>query len=271
EPKTIDIVIEERASAEFPVEVDFVNSAQFPVGYELGSAEVNPDTVTIISSKAIIDQVAMVKVFVDVAGLTESIKNRVLPINVYDSQGNDLNVRVEPESVGVTVEVDHPSKIVPLKLPTKGKLPDGLELKSLKPAKEEIEVFGTKEVLSEITEVSTKEIDLSVIESSGKMNVELDLPNTIMSNETEIEVNVNVEQTKVFDDVDVEVKGIGDKAISYVKPSKPVLNVTAVGNEKVVNKMKKEDVTPSIHVSNLTKGRHKLVVEVNGPNDIKFK
>lgn len=194
EPETVDVVIEERATTELPVEVDFVNSAHFPVGYELGDVTVTPETVEVTSSSSVIDQIALVKVFLDIGGLTESVKNRVLPINVYDNQGNELNVRLEPETVSVSVEVDHPSKTVPIKLPTKGKLPNGLELKSIKPIKKEIEIYGTREVLDDIDEVVTQVIDFSNIESSGKFNVELDLPNTVMVDEPEIEIDVQIRE-----------------------------------------------------------------------------
>src|SRR5690625_2789603 len=49
EPKTIDVVIEERTSKEFTIEVDLVNEDQLPLGYELGTPEVHPETVTLIS------------------------------------------------------------------------------------------------------------------------------------------------------------------------------------------------------------------------------
>ncbi len=52
----------------------------------------NPETVTIVSSESIIEQIAMVKVFIDVTDLKESITNREVPVSVYDIQGNDLNV-----------------------------------------------------------------------------------------------------------------------------------------------------------------------------------
>lgn len=192
EPETVNIVIEERAMKEATVEVDLVNSAHFPVGYELGDITISPETVNLTSSNAIIDQAAMVKVFLDVGGLTESVKNRVLPVNVYDSQGNDLNVKLEPETVSVSVEVEHPSKSVKVKLPTKGKLPNDLKLKSIKPVNEEIEIFGTRDALEEIDEVLTEVIDLSEIESPGKINVNLDLPSTVVASEEEVEVDIQL-------------------------------------------------------------------------------
>src|SRR5699024_1023567 len=122
EPKTIDVVVEKRTAREFSVDIDIVNEDKLPVGYELGLPEMNQETVTLISSEAVIEQVAMVKVFIDVKDLKESIRNRELPISVYDIQGNDLNVRVEPESVTVSLPVERPSKKVPLTVATEGEI-----------------------------------------------------------------------------------------------------------------------------------------------------
>src|SRR5699024_7420272 len=106
EPKEVDVTIEERSSKEFPVTEDYLNTDGLPEGLELGDTEVKPDTVTITSSKSVIDQIAIVKVFIDVDGVTEPINNREVPVNVYDSQGNELRVNLDPENVVVSVDVD---------------------------------------------------------------------------------------------------------------------------------------------------------------------
>src|SRR5699024_10389702 len=129
-----------------------VNEDKLPIGYELGEPEISSETVTLISSEAVIDQVAMVKVFIDVADLKEPIRNRELPISVYDIQGNDLNVRVEPESVTVSLPVERPSKKVPLTIETTGELPDDLEIESIV-AVEEIDIFGKRAILHDINGV----------------------------------------------------------------------------------------------------------------------
>src|SRR5699024_930307 len=56
EPKNVDVTIEERSSKEFPVTVEFSNTDDLPAGFELGEAEVNPDTVTVTSSKSVIER-----------------------------------------------------------------------------------------------------------------------------------------------------------------------------------------------------------------------
>lgn len=167
EPKTIPITIEERATEEFPVLIDYINLDQLPEGYELGEAEVNPETIMITTSKSVIEQIAMVKVFVDVAGLTEPINSREVPVNVYDAQGNGLNVRVNPERVVVSVNVDNPSKTVSVKVDTIGDLPEGYELTSITAIPDEVEVFAVSDVLNTIDELLTESIDLATITQSA--------------------------------------------------------------------------------------------------------
>ncbi|HLS59661.1 MAG TPA: CdaR family protein [Virgibacillus sp.] len=194
EPKTIEVEIEERASEDFPVSVDFINKDQLPEGYELSEVVVNPEQVTITSSRSVIDQIAIVQVYIDVAGLTESVNNREIPVNVYDSSGNVLNARVEPESVVVSVNVDNPSKEVPVEILTTGELPEGYELISIDPKVEHVEIYGTSEALEETNEVSTVEVDLSKVNKTGTIDVELDLPEGLKSSEETVEVDVKIEQ-----------------------------------------------------------------------------
>jgi YbbR domain-containing protein len=197
EPKSIPITIEERASKEFSVVADFINSDKMAEGYELVNHEVEPGTVTITSSRSVIDQIGAVKVYVNLEGLEGSINNREVPVNVYDTQGNELNVRIEPESVQVSAVLDNPSKTVPLTVETTGEVPEGYSLNSISANVEEVEVYSTSDILEDITEVSTKAIDLSKLTESGTVEAELSLPEGVNAPDLEtIEVTIDVEETQ---------------------------------------------------------------------------
>lgn len=269
EPKTITVNIEKRATREFAVDVEFVNMDKFPVGYELGTPEVNPETVTIVSSESIIEQIAMVKVFIDVTDLKESITNREVPVSVYDIQGNDLSVIVEPESVAVSVLVERPSKTVPLNVRTTGELPEGLSMDEIT-APEEIEIFGRRAMLSEIDEIHTKEIDLSDIEESGEYEVEIDFPEGITANDETVEVEIQLHEEKVFEDVSIDTVGQNSHDITFVQPDDSKLNVTAIGNDQLIKNMEKTDISASIDISNLNEGEHQVSLSVSGPNNIRL-
>lgn len=269
EPKSIDVVIEKRASREFTVDVDFVNMDKLPIGYELGELEVDPGTVTIVSSEKVIEQIAMVKAYVDVTDLKESIRNREVPISVYDVQGNDLNVRVDPGSVAVSVPVERPSKTVPLKVKTKGELQEGFEAKDII-SSEEIEVFGKREALNELDSISTKELDLSKLEKSGDYDLELDFPEGVTSNEEETTVEVELERQKVFEAIDINIKGIDSSAVTFVEPDVAKMKVTGKGSDEAIAGLKKADIQTEIDLNGVPDGRHKAKVVITGPEGITF-
>ena len=270
EPKEIDVTIESRATEQFGVDIDLVNEDKLPVGYELGEPEITPETVTLVSSREQIEQVAMVKAFVDVRDLKESIRNKEVPIVVYDAQGNDMNVRVEPETVTISIQVERPSKTVDLNLETKGDLPDDIEIKNME-IPSEIEIFGKKELLSEIDQISTEELDMSKIENSGKQKVALDFPDGITSNDDKVDVDIELEQTKQFKEVPIEVIGKNESDVRFVKPKDPEIEVTIEGSDETLKKVNEEDVKATIDLSGLEEGEHKVEVQLEGPEDVTLK
>lgn len=269
EPKTLDVTIEERATEEFAVNVDFINMDQLPEGYELGEPEVNPETVTITSSRSVIDQIAMVKVYIDVAGLTEPVNNREVPVNVYDSQGNGLNIRIAPESVVVSVNVDNPSKTVPVQVSTVGDLQEEYTLTSVVPNIEEIEVFATSDILENIEMIETEEVDLSEITESGTIEVKLVLPDGVQVADDMISVDIEIEQTETFDEVPIEYDPLENgQEVSFINPSNPFMSMTIVGNDKDVTKLTIDDFQLSIDIENLTEGEHQVPVSIDGPDHV---
>src|SRR5699024_4667227 len=270
EPKKINIEIEERATREFNVDMDIVKQDQLPVGYELGEPEMTPETVTVIGSEASLDQIAMVKVFIDVTDLKESITNRELPIAVYDAQGNDLNVRVEPETVNVSVPVERPSKKVSLNVATTGELPDDLEIEDMD-AESEIEICGRKERRNEIEEKSTKEVHLATIEESGAVEVELDFPEGITADEDKVEVELEMEATKTFKKLPIEIKGQDESDVTFVKPKEAEVDISVTGSDDIVQDVKKQDVKASVELSGLSEGEHDVDIKLEGPDDLILK
>lgn len=194
DPKEVDVTIEERATATYDVEVELINEDLVPAGYEVQKPELNVAEVMVVSSKSRLEQISLVKVYIDVANEKESIKNRELPINVYDSQGNKLQVSVRPETVIASVDIDKPSKEVRLKIPTEGKLPKNLTLKSLTPEIENITIYGKKAEIDKIDDVTSKPINLSEIEESKEVTLEIDVPDDIVISQKKVKVNIELEE-----------------------------------------------------------------------------
>lgn len=268
EPKKIPITIEERATEEFSVLIDYINLDELPVGYELGDADLSPETISITSSKSVIDQIAMVKVYLDVADLTEPINNREVPVNVYDSQGNGLDVRTNPERVVVSLDVLNPSKTVSVKANTVNELPEGYELTSITVDPDEIEVFATTSVLEDIDELVTEEIDLSSITESDTIEVDILIPDDVTIEEDKITVEIELEQTVEIEDISIDVENLGvGQDIQFLSPADATNRMTIKGPEEKLREIDHEDFQLSIDVENLPEGEHEIPVTIEGPED----
>ncbi|QKY71011.1 YbbR-like domain-containing protein [Lentibacillus sp. CBA3610] len=270
EPKTIEVTIEERASEEFDVNVDYINAGELPDGLEIGESQSDPGQVTITSSREVIEQIAIVKVYVDMAGVTEPIDSREVPVNVYDAGGNELNVRVEPENVNVSVDINNPSKDVPVNVQISGELPDDYSLSSITPNVDEVEIFGTSDVLQGIEEVSTEEIDLANVTESGTVDVGFNPPDgaNVPDPET-VEVTVQLEQTRSIEGIPIDVENLdGGQDISFVEPENEEMTLTVTGAQAEVSELTADDFRAVIDAEGLEDGEHDIPITIESPENV---
>lgn len=270
EPGTVNVNIEKRAKKEFPLQVELINEDQVPLGYEVGEPEVDIDTVGILSSEDIIEEIAMVKAFVNVADLTESIDNREVPITVYDAQGNDLNVKTDPENATVSVPIERPSKKVPLSVETTGELPDDFSLKEIEAENNEIEIYGDRDMLDSTENISTKEIDLSEVEGSKEYDAEIDFPENVTADEEKVPVNIEVEQEKNFDDINIDIKGKDAEDVTFEDPESGKITIIAKGSDSVISNLEESDIEASVDLGGMDSGKHKVEVDIEASEGIDF-
>ncbi len=191
DPKTIDIVIEEKVTEEVKVEPE-INNSLIAEGYELTGMTAEPGSVFVTGAKSVIDSISYVKATVNSEeGITESFKKDA-NVKVLDSSLNKLDVTIEPEVVNVNVEVRQYSRKVPLTIRQTGKPMEGVTINSVTSQTKVIEIFGPKSIIDPITRLEV-EFDISEIQESGAYEIKIPLPNgvTKLSKNT-IEVQANV-------------------------------------------------------------------------------
>ncbi len=265
EPKTIVVTIEERATEEFPITVEFLNEDALPEGYEVGSYELDQTTVTITTSRTTMEQIGVVKIYVDLAGVDGPIQNREVPINVYDTQGNELNVRLDRESVEISVEFINPSKVVPINIETTGELPEGFSLMSISANLDEVEIFAVSDILQGIDSISTEPIDLSQITESGTIEVGFDLPAGVNTGDLEtIEVTIQVEETRTIEAMAIEEEELEEGfEVTFLEPSDAEMDITVTGDEELLRDLSRDDFRIIVNLDGLDEGEHQVPVTID--------
>ena len=272
EPSEIEVTIEERSDVEFEVKAGYINEEKLEAGYELTEASIDPATVVVTSSKGVTDRIAVVKAMVDVEGIGESIEIEGVPVRVYDSEGNELNVRVEPSTVDVTVNVDNPNKNVPVEVNTTGDLPENIRMLSISAEAEEVQVFAGQSELDDMSEVMTEAIDLSEITEDTTVEVELNAPNNVRLMEpSTVTVNIDVERKidKTIENVGITIENLDNSyTASFVNPIDGEIDLTVNGFESDIEDSELADYQLTIDASRLESGEHLAPIYVSSPNGL---
>lgn len=151
-PETVDVNIEEKVSDYFVVSPEF-NDNMLAEGYQEEAVSVDPKRVKVTGSKAALNKIVYVKATLDVKEKVDKETTGTAKVQVLDGELNKLDVKVEPETVQVSISVKNPSKKIALRMFPKGVPPKGIKIKSIKPETENITIYGKEAVLKEMEEL----------------------------------------------------------------------------------------------------------------------
>ncbi|WP_028785031.1 YbbR-like domain-containing protein [Thalassobacillus devorans] len=277
EPKTVQVTIEEKVEKDFEVGVDLINDQDLIENYEIGDATIKPSEVTVTGGKDLVNSVALVKAIVDVRDTKETIENVQAPVKVYDTQGNELDVLVEPNIVDVTVPINLPSKQIPIEVQTKGEVPEGYAIRSVTPEVEEVTIYGPLDAISQIGRIANIEVDVSDLTESATLEAQVPIPKGIEEVKPEtIDVEVEVvkaedQAEQVIEDVEVGVTNPPEEGtVNFINPDNQQIAVTVYGSEADITNLEAKDIQAVIDVEGLDAGEHEVPIEITGPENTSF-
>ncbi|MFP7255864.1 hypothetical protein CHH91_16475 [Virgibacillus sp. 7505] len=274
QPASIEVTIQEKASQQFNVNVGYTNEDQMAAGFQVDSSTVEPQTVSIVSTQEVIDQIASVRAYVDLTDIDADINSREAPVKVYDAQGNELSVNVQPETVEVSVQVSNPSKTVPVEVKTKGQAPDDVSVASLTPEKQEVTIYAPQDTLDGIDSISTEEIDLSKVTENQTIDADLRLPDNVRSaSDEQVSVDIELEETSetTIENVPVTIEDLPDDLeATLTDPQNEQIDVTVSGAQSEIEGLSADDITATIDGSGLEEGEQTVQIDVSGPQNIEL-
>ncbi|MBH0231730.1 YbbR-like domain-containing protein [Halobacillus yeomjeoni] len=203
DPKTIEVTIEEKVSKNFEVNVDYINESKLNGELVLGKAKVAPARVAITGSSSVVERVASVKAIIDIEDAADSIEDREAPVKVYDNQGNELNVLVDPTTVQVSVPITKRKKQLQINVTARGGAPEGVIVSSVSSSTKEITVYGPEDVLENLEELPEIPVDITEVTEDTTVEVDVPVPDGVRAVSPEkIEVFIDVQESEEQKDED---------------------------------------------------------------------
>ncbi|MED0680639.1 CdaR family protein [Aneurinibacillus thermoaerophilus] len=294
QPSQVSVNIEEIKKIQKNVQVHLMGKAR---GYtKAGEPVIKPQTVTVAVPESRVKDVAFVQAVVSVEEAEGPIDTKV-PLRVLDRKGQPLDVaRVSPSSAEVYVPlVALPSKMVPLRVQTKGVPANGYKIDSVTVTPPQITIYGSQSVLDTMSSYTLPEVDVSGWTATKKIQVNVPLLDKIEKTDiktAEVTVNISKAEEEVVGskepdspvgqpeqpinvhesvELPIRVQGLAsDKTFEFVKPSSGRIRLELQGTKESMEKFDRSKLTASVDISDNTPGEHTMTVRIaNLPPDVK--
>lgn len=173
-PKNLEVIFEREKSQ--TKKIEYVIHGGSNKEYETLTPKIVPETIEVWGAESYMDEIATVRVDIDVENFSEDVLTYQTPIKVYNAQGEELiELKKSHSSAEVTLPIGK-KKTVPLEMQFVGELPDGFIQTSVGVHPQSITIIGKPTLIDKITSIKLAEISLENIIETSKINAKFILP-----------------------------------------------------------------------------------------------
>lgn len=293
-PGTVRVTIQERTSKEFPVAIDVLNKSTIGNGYSIGNPAIDPNTVTVTGGRQTIDSIAFIRGVVDVKGADATV-DKMITLHAYNSNGNQMDVTVEPSSVHVRVPITKTSKQVTLQALTTGTPAKGYSVTSIDLSTNSVTVSAQDgNTLNQIVDTLPVSVAVDGLKQDKAFSVDVPLPaGATTVSPTKVTVTVHIAPntsgssvpssgssttsatsgsnqgnvSKQFNNIPVSVTGLAAGRTATLGNSGNV-NVSVTGSSSSLDQLNKNDIKANVDLNGLNTGDQQVAVHVDVPNGL---
>lgn len=274
---TMKISLEDIISEQFSVKV--VTSGNPAPGYAADKTEVSPVLLKVSGAESIVQEIADVKVLVDISGVSEDVTKIVVP-KAYNEKGIEIDsskLTFSYHEIKVTVSILE-TKTIPVVLTQTGEVAYGYQLEDVAYEPQEIEIKGSSSMLNKITSIpisvdinelrEDKEYTISVREILEEYNVSVvdsDMENIVVK----VTVQKLIEKTFSVSKNDIIIDNLSEGLTSEFADDGLSYTIKLMGIEEDINNLTAASLTPRIDLRGLGVGRYEVELKVVVPDTIK--
>jgi YbbR domain-containing protein len=198
DPQEIKVVLTRIEQRQLPI--DYQISGTIPKGYELQEIVKTSEVCIITGEEDILDRVNRVVCPVNINNMT-GLNSPRLRLKALDRQGNVINqgLKVIPEMVTVHIVVGQllASQELAVNAKFKGSVAEGYRVKEVAIEPSQVSIISNKKISSDLSEITTNEIDLTGRKNSFSQEIELiAIPETRLF-PTKVLVEVTIEKIPI--------------------------------------------------------------------------
>ena len=271
DPSEVTVVVSSKKSETRSVESDIVNLNKLDSKLAINNTKLDTDEVIIKGTEDSLAKVSTIKALINVSNMvdpkagTNTLKD--IPLIAYDENGSKVDVEMVPSKVTATVEIESPSKTVPLEIEPTGNVIFGKAIKNITSSVQKVTIYGNSKVLDNTNSIKVK-IDVNNLKSNKDYTVTIKKPAGIR----EISEKVVTAKVELDDEVTTELSGVKLGVVNLGSnytaqaTSENATEVTVIlkGVESIIKNITPSDVEAYVDLEGLGAGDHEVEIKVKG-------
>lgn len=218
-----------------------------------------------------LSKVSMVKALVDASQIVNpaegTMKVKDVPLKAYDKDGNILDVEIVPSKINVDVDIDSPSKQLPIKVIPTGEVGFGKAISSIDTNETTAVVYGKSDVLDKLEYIPVK-VDVKDLKEDRTYKLEVSKPKGVRSmsvNNITVDISLGEATDKDIDNVNIDVRNLDDKyKVQGLSESDIKVTVNVKGVDSVLKQLTSDDIKAYIDLKGYKPGEYEVKVKVEG-------
>ena len=271
DPSEVTVVVSSKKSETRSVESDIVNLNKLDSKLAINNTKLDTDDVIIKGTEESLAKVSTIKALINVSNMvdpkagTNTLKD--IPLIAYDENGAKVDVEMVPSKVTATIEIESPSKTVPLEIEPTGNVIFGKAIKNITSSVQKVTIYGSSKVLDNTNSIKVK-IDVNNLKSNKDYTVTIKKPAGIR----EISEKVVTAKVELDDEVTTELSGVKLGVVNLGSnytaqaTSENATEVTVIlkGVESIIKNITPSDVEAYVDLEGLGAGDHEVEIKVKG-------
>lgn len=274
DPSVATIVISSKKSETRNIEYDVVNLSKLDSKLAVSSVKLDVDEVIIKGTEEKLSKVSKIKALVNVEKMidpkagTNILKD--VPLVAYDEDGKVMEVEMVPGTVNATVGIESPSKVVPVKVVTKGSVVFGKAIKNIATSIDKVTIYGDSVTLDKTDSIDVS-VDVSDLKSNKQYTKTIKKPSgirDISSKTITINIELDDEATTELSGVRLSHINLGDNyTVQATEQSGTEVVVILKGVESVIKDISSTSVEAYVDLKGLGVGEHEVEIKVKGNDE----
>ncbi len=271
DPSVVTVVVSPKHSQTMQIESDIVNLDKLDPKLAINNLKLDYDDVIIKGTEESISKVSTIKALVNVNNMVDPKAGtntlRDIPLVAYDENGDKVDVEMVPSKVTATIEVESPSKSVPIEVLTKGKVVFGKAIKNIETSVQRVTIYGDSKTLDNTNSIKVT-VDVDNLKDNKDYTVNIKKPSGIREI-SEKTVNIKIE---LDDESTTELTGVrltninlgSNYAAQTIGENSNEVSVILKGVESIITKIQATEVEAYVDLEGLGVGEHEVEIKVKG-------